>query len=114
MAVYPKAVFLVWWMVVAPYQNVLERSRTTLVALQTIVIMAEGILNDSPLTHASSDLDDDESLTPVHLLDGHCTTSLLHEVVEEQDLNDPSYGSITDVSHRAQLQAFLLKQLQVR
>ena len=34
--------------------------------------------------------------------------------MEEQDLYDPTYGSITDVSQRAQLQAFLLNQFQAR
>jgi len=37
---------------------------------------------------------------------------LPHEVVEEQDLNVPTNGNATDVSDRAQLQAFLLNQFQ--
>ena len=80
--------------------------------LQTLVVEAEAILNDRPLTHVSPDLEDAEPLTPAHLLHGHCITSMPHEVVEEQELNDPTYGSITDVSQRAQLQAFLLNRFQ--
>ena len=82
--------------------------------LQTLVVEVEAILNDRPLTHVSSDLEDTEPLIPAHLLHGHRITALPHEVVEEQDLNDPTYGSMTDVSQRAQLQAFLLNQFQAR
>ena len=82
--------------------------------LQTLVVEVEAILNDRPLTHVSLDLEDAEPLTPAHLLHGHRITALPHEVVEEQDLYDPTYGSITDVSQRAQLQAFLLNQFQAR
>ena len=80
--------------------------------LQTLVIEVEAILNDRPLTHVSSDLEDAEPFTPAHLLHGHQITPLPHEVVEEQDLTNPTYGNITDASQRAQLQAFLLNQFQ--
>jgi len=35
-------------------------------------------------------------------------------VVEEHDLNDPTYGNATDIPQRAQLQALLLNRLQAR
>jgi len=76
-------------------------------------VEVEVILNDRPLTHVSSDLDDTKPLTPAHLLHGHRITSL-PQYVEEQDLNDPTYGNSTDISQRAQLQAFLLNQFQLR
>jgi len=91
-------------------KKVLGRSKISLTVLQTLVVEVEAILNDQPLTHVSSDLDDNEPLTPAHLLHGHRITSLPHEYVEEQDLNDPTYGNNTDISQRAQLQAFLLNQ----
>ena len=34
--------------------------------------------------------------------------------LKKQDLTDPTYGNITDISQRAQLQAFLLNQFQAR
>jgi len=64
-------------------KKVLGRSKISLVVLQTLVVEVEAILNDQPLTHVSSDMDDAEPLTPAHLLHGHCITSLPHEVVEE-------------------------------
>jgi len=49
-----------------------------------------------------------------YLLHGHCITSLPHTVVDKQDLSDPTCGCVTDVSQRAQLQAFLLNQFRPR
>ena len=95
-------------------KKVLGRSRVSLAVLQTLVVEVEAILNDRPLTHVSSDLGDAEPLTPAHLLHGHRITSLPHTVVDEQDLMDPTYGCATDVSQRAQRQAFLLNQFQAR
>ena len=73
-------------------KKALGRSRISLVVLQTLVVEVEAILNDRPLIHVSSDLEDAEPLTPAHLLHGHRITSLPHTVVDEQDLNDPTYG----------------------
>lgn len=95
-------------------KKVLGRARISLVVLQMLVVEVEAILNDRPMTHVSPDLEDAKPLTPAHLLHGHRITSLPHEVVEEQDLTDPTYGNITGVSQRAQLQAFLLNQFQAR
>ncbi|XP_065896204.1 uncharacterized protein [Dysidea avara] len=95
-------------------KKVLGRSKISLVVLQTLIVEVEATLNDRPLTHVSSDLSDAEPLTPSHLLHGHRITPLPHEVVEGQDLTDPTYGSITDVSQRAKLQAFLFNQFQSR
>ena len=119
MVVYPKACpwYGGWWehligLTKMSLKKVLGRARISLVVLQTVVVEVEAILNDRPLTLVSSDLEDAELLTPPHLLHGHRITSLPHEVIEEQDLTDPTYGNITDVSQRAQLQAFLLNQFQ--
>ena len=93
-------------------KKVLGRSRISLVVLQTLIVEVEATLNDRPLTHVSSDLSDAEPLTPAHLLHDHRITPLPHEVVEGQDLTDPTYGGITNVSQRAKLQAFLFNQFQ--
>ena len=95
-------------------KKVLGRSRISLVVLQKLIVEVEATLNDRPLTHVSSDLSDAEPLTPAHLLHGHRITPLPHEVVEGQDLTDPTYGGITNVSHRVKLQAFLFNQFQSR
>ena len=95
-------------------KKVLGRSRVTLTVLQTLVVEVEAILNDRSLTHISPDIDDLEPLTPAHLLHGRRIVSLPHEVIEEQELNDPTFGNLTDVTRRAQLQAFLLNHFKSR
>ncbi|VDI32061.1 Hypothetical predicted protein, partial [Mytilus galloprovincialis] len=68
---------MVWWLVerlIGLTKNcikkVLGRALVTFRVLETIVIEIEAILNDRPLTHVSTDLTDDEPLTPSHLLYG--------------------------------------------
>ena len=95
-------------------KKVLGRSRVTLTVLQTLVVEVETILNDRPLTHVSPDLNDPEPLTPAHLLHGHRIVSLPYEEVEEQELEDPTFGNFTDVNKQAQLQSFLLGQFRSR
>ena len=89
-------------------KKVLGRSRVSLPVLQTLIVEIEAILNDRPLTHVSPDPADEGPLTPAHLLHGHQIISLPHERVEEQDLDDLTFGNLTDINRRAQLQSFLL------
>ena len=95
-------------------KKVLGRSRVSLPVLQTLVVEVEAILNDRPLTYVSPDPGDEEPLTPAHLLHGHRIISLPHERIEEQHLEDPTFGSLTDINRRAQLQSFLLNQFRSR
>ena len=92
-------------------KKVLGRSRVSLPVLQTLVVEVEAILNDRPLTYVSPDPGDEEPLTPAHLLHGHRIISLPHERIEEED---PTFGSLTDINRRAQLQSFLLNQFRSR
>ncbi|XP_063418864.1 uncharacterized protein LOC134701657 [Mytilus trossulus] len=57
-------------------KKVLGRALVTFRVLETIVIEIEAILNDRPLTHVSTDLTDDEPLTPSHLLYGRRVKTL--------------------------------------
>ena len=88
-------------------KKVLGRSRVSLPVLQTLIVEVDTILNDRPV---SPDPADEESLTPAHLLHGHQIISLPHMRVEEQDLDDPTFGNLTDINRRAQLQSLLLNQ----
>ena len=56
-------------------KKVLGRASVNLTTLQTIVVEIEAILNDRPLTHVSSDVIDEEPLTPAHLLYGRRITA---------------------------------------
>ena len=78
--------------------------------LQTLVVEVETILNDSPITYVSSELDDLQPLTPFHLLQSRQIMSLPHEQISERELDDPTYGDSSDVTQRAWLQAALLSQ----
>jgi len=58
-------------------KKTLGRTHVTLESLQTIVVKVEALLNDWPLTYASSDISDPEPITPPHLLRGRKIITLL-------------------------------------
>ena len=95
-------------------KKVLGRALITLSDLQTIIVEIEGILNDRPLTYISADIDDDEALTPSHLLNGRRITLLPRENVNEEDINDPDYGNLTTITKRARRMALLLQHFRNR
>ena len=66
-------------------KKVLDRSKIILLVLQILVVRVEAILNDQPVTYASPDFHDAESLIPAYLLHGHWIVSLPHEKVGEDD-----------------------------
>ncbi|XP_065918376.1 uncharacterized protein [Dysidea avara] len=90
-------------------KKVLGRTFATLSSLQTLVVEVEAILNDRPLTYVSPDERDPEPLTPAHMLYGRRITSLPHPMVEDDELDDPSYGTESDLKKRANTQALILK-----
>ena len=90
-------------------KKVLGRTFATLSSLQTLIVEVEAILNDHPLTYVSPDERDPEPLTPAHLLYGRRIASLPHPMVEDDELDDPSYGTESDLKKRANTQALILK-----
>ena len=82
-------------------KKVLGRSRVTLTVLQTLITEVEAILNDRPLTYVSSDMNDSQPLTPSQLLHGRRIVSIPHQHVTEQELDDPTFGDLSEVNRRA-------------
>jgi len=74
-------------------KKVLRRTFISLPGLQTVVTEIEAVLNDRPITYASSDVSDPEPLTPAHLLYGHQLVPLPYQSREETD--DPNFGETT-------------------
>ena len=93
-------------------RKVLGKALVTLPVLQTLIVEIEAVLNDRPLTHVSSDLNDLEPLTPSHLLCGRRITSLPHKIMDDE-LNDPTYGA-PPVREIAKRQSELLHHFQRR
>ena len=78
-----------------PYQDYSEEGTWASVAfttLQTIIVEIEAIFNDRPLAHVSSDVIDEELLTPAHLQYGRRITALPDIRVELDEILDPDYN----------------------
>ena len=61
-----------------------------------------------PLTHTSSDVTDAEPITPSHLLYGRPMKSLPHRDVQDNEIDDPTYGEASDIERRTKIQSQLL------
>ena len=72
-------------------KKVLGKANNSLGELQTISTETEAIPNDRLLTHVSSEFNDEEPLTPSHLLHGRRITTLPHPRYEDEEIGDPSY-----------------------
>ena len=90
-------------------KKVLGRASVNLVTLQTIIVEIEAILNDHPLTYASTDIRDLDLLTPSCLLYGRRITSLPHPDVEADEVDDPTYGSDTELRKSAARVSLLIQ-----
>ena len=101
----------------APYwikraiRKTLGRARITLMELQTLIVEIEAILNDRPITYVSSDISDEEPLTPSYLLYGRRITSLPFDyTITSEDLTDPDFGDGSDIRRRVKIQALILQR----
>ena len=63
--------------------------------MQTIIAQIEAVLNDRPITYVSSELDDEDSLPPSHLLYGRQITNLPYPLQEDM-YDDLTYNSGTN------------------
>lgn len=107
--IHPETCPMVWWVVGASdwfnkkstLKKVLGKARILLTTLQTLVVEVEAMLNDRPFTYVSSDIAGSEPLTPSHLLCGHRISSLPYMTVDEEEIDDTTYGSARDVDHKA-------------
>ena len=87
----------------------LGRASINLITLQTIVVEIEAILNDRPLTYVSPDFEDQEPLTPSHLLYGRRITSLPHPCTDPDEVTDPNYGDDGELRKHAARVALLIQ-----
>lgn len=70
-------------------ENIFEKGsrKSVVVTLHTLVVEIEAILNDRPLTYISSDVRDEEPLTPSHLLYSRRITSFPNESLDEDEFS---------------------------
>ena len=93
------------------FRKTLGRASVTLIELQTLVVEIEATLNDRPITYVSSEIGDEEPLTPSHLLHGRRITSLPFDYgITSEDLTDTDYGSSSDVGRQVKMQALILQR----
>jgi len=98
---YTKTCTLVWGLVGTldrtALNKMLGRANVSLVVLETLVVEVEAVLNDKPLTYVSPGLDDLEPLTPAHLLYDRRITALPYELVNSDEVDDPTFGDESSV-----------------
>ena len=90
-------------------KKILGRSLIDLETLQTVTTEIENILNDRPLTYISSDISDDEPLTPAHLLYGRRITCLPYLQKTDLDSSTCANMDFSNISDRNKRQCLLLQ-----
>ncbi len=91
-------------------KKVLGKANVSLEELQTISTETEAILNDRPLTYVSSELKDEEPLTPSHLLYGRRITTLPHPLYEDDEISDATYEpEANNIDVQAKLRTHLVQ-----
>ncbi|XP_077867413.1 uncharacterized protein LOC144356574 [Saccoglossus kowalevskii] len=83
-------------------KKVLGRAFVSVDELQTVLTEIEATLNDRPLTYLSSDSNDLLPLTPSHFLHGRLITTMPYYSVDEEELNDPTYGNFENLQRRSE------------
>ncbi|XP_052268234.1 uncharacterized protein LOC127869617 [Dreissena polymorpha] len=91
-------------------KKILGRRYVSMETLQTIVTEIEAVINDRPLTHVSSSIDDLEPLTPSHLLYGRKMTSLPHHTHLPDDEMMQIQSDQTTLTNRAKQQSDIIEQ----
>ena len=72
--------------------------------LQNLTVEVEATLNDRPITYVSSDIGDEEPLTPSHLLYRRRITSLPSDYpITAENLTNPDYGDGSDIRRRVKM-----------
>ena len=95
-------------------KKTLGRANVSLMVLETLVVEVEAVLNDRPLTYTPSECNDMDPLTPAHLLYGRRITSLTYEFVEDDEVDDPTFGDESSVRRLAKRQALTLQHFKSR
>ena len=90
-------------------KKVLGRTYVSLAGLQTITTEIEAILSDRPITYVSSNIGEPEPLTPSHLLYGRCITRLPHQIIKEDELDNPTFNNDSEIRERAKRQSIIVQ-----
>ena len=78
-------------------------------SLRTVVTEVEKIMNDRPLTHTSSDINDSEALTPSHLLYGRRISSLPYPNFDIDESSMPTFMDNSTLTKRSERQSEILQ-----
>ena len=91
-------------------KKVLGRRFVSMETLQTIVTEIEAVMNDRPLTHVSSSIDDWEPLTPSHLLYGRNITPMSYHYHYTADDITGIQSDQTTLTNRARTVTNIISQ----
>jgi hypothetical protein len=108
-----------WWerlvgMTKQVLRKVLGRSYVSFITLQTILTEAEALMNDRPLTYVSSNIADEEALTPAHLLYGRRISTLPDSDVTMETATCGTMGNVASITKRAYTQQKLINNFRNR